>query len=62
MLMCYCCHLHKHQEKDKEKGGRGEGKEKKKQKKGLPLDKSRGPPLMFLNFFFLSQLCATFEL
>jgi hypothetical protein len=36
-----------------EKGGRGGEKEKEKNKKrGLPLDKVRGPPLMFLNFFF----------
>jgi hypothetical protein len=45
----------------RKKEGEVEG-EKKNKEKGLPLDKTRGPPLMFLNFFFLPKLCATFKL
>jgi hypothetical protein len=36
------------------KEGEVEGEREKNKERGLPLDKTRGPPLMFLNFFFPS--------
>jgi len=58
--------LHKGQ-KEIEKGKKGGKKKKKKLGKrgggGLPFDKTKGPPLMFLNaLIFLPQLYATFKL
>jgi hypothetical protein len=43
------------------KEGEVEGEREKNKERGLPLDKTRGPPLMVLNPFF-SQLSATFKL
>jgi len=52
--------------KDIEKGKKGGEREKQKLGKrggGLPFDKTKGPPLMFLNtLIFLPQLYATFKL
>lgn len=42
--------------------GEVEGGWKENKEKGLSSDKTRGPLLMFLNFLFLPQLCATFKL
>jgi len=41
--------------------GEVEGGRKENKEKGLSSDKTRGPPLMFLNFLFLPQLCANLQ-